>query len=250
MVLANRNRPAAPREFTETAVAAPTPGAVERVEPRAQEIPTPPALQPVTETQRPTDQAAAAEPERRQPEPAAMVPRPSLQPPAESAVAASGRILVRSTPAGARVFLDGKDAGLTPQTLRDLARGSHVVRVSRDGYTTEERRVSITSERPAQSIAVELSRQRVATDRRPTTPVPATPGTVGRFTGALIVDSRPSGASVFVDGRQVGTTPVALDTVDAGSHAVRIERDGYRRWTSAVRVVAGEKNRVTASLER
>jgi hypothetical protein len=38
--------------------------------------------------------------------------------------------------------------------------------------------------------------------------------------------------------------------VAAGEHAVRLEYDGYRRWTSSVRVVASEQNRVTASLER
>jgi hypothetical protein len=55
---------------------------------------------------------------------------------------------------------------------------------------------------------------------------------------------------VYVDGRLVGTTPIALPTVAAGSHVIRIEHDGYRRWSSSVRVVATEQNRVTASLER
>jgi hypothetical protein len=53
-----------------------------------------------------------------------------------------------------------------------------------------------------------------------------------------------------MDGQLVGTTPVTLPTVAAGSHAIRLEHDGYRRWSSSVRVVAGEQNRVTASLER
>jgi hypothetical protein len=43
---------------------------------------------------------------------------------------------------------------------------------------------------------------------------------------------------------------MSLSSVAAGSHAIRLEREGYRRWTSAVRVVASEQNRVTASLER
>ena len=68
--------------------------------------------------------------------------------------------------------------------------------------------------------------------------------------GALVVDSRPSGARVFVDGKAAGTTPLEVGSVDAGSHALRLELDGYQRWTSAIRVVAGERNRVTASLER
>ena len=63
-------------------------------------------------------------------------------------------------------------------------------------------------------------------------------------------DSRPAGANVYVDGRLVGTTPLALENVAAGEHTVHLERDGYQRWNSTVRVVAGERNRVAASLER
>jgi hypothetical protein len=66
----------------------------------------------------------------------------------------------------------------------------------------------------------------------------------------LNVDSRPDGARVFLDGKQVGTTPLAITSVSAGEHAIRLERDGYRRWSSSVRIVASEQNRVTASLER
>ncbi len=65
-----------------------------------------------------------------------------------------------------------------------------------------------------------------------------------------MVDSRPTGSKVYVDGKLVGTTPFEMPGVSAGSHVVRIEHDGYRRWSSSVRVVAGERNRVTASLEK
>jgi hypothetical protein len=68
--------------------------------------------------------------------------------------------------------------------------------------------------------------------------------------GTLIVDSRPQGAAVFVDGRPAGHTPLSLPDVRVGSHAVRIERDGYRIWTASVSISAGEPNRVTASLEK
>jgi serine/threonine protein kinase len=170
------------------------------------------------------------------------------RPPLESTPEESGRLLVRSTPAGARVLVDGKEAGVTPVAIRDLARGAHRVRITRDGYDSEERRVVITRSRPAQSMTVALVRPR-GPDLRGT-PAPATPATMGRYTGALSVDSRPLGAKVYLDGRLIGTTPVAVTVVAAGEHAIRLERDGYRRWSSSVRIVANESNRVTASLER
>jgi len=151
-----------------------------------------------------------------------------------------GRLMVRSTPAGARVFVDGRDRGSTPAAIRDLARGAHRVRVVQEGYATEERRVTLNAARPAQTLSVTLAPTRA----------PAARTANGSFHGALSVESRPAGAKVFVDGRLVGTTPMVLSEVTAGSHVIRLDHDGYRRWSSAVRVVAGERNRVTASLER
>jgi hypothetical protein len=79
---------------------------------------------------------------------------------------------------------------------------------------------------------------------------PARTTTAQTFAGVLVVESLPPGAEVFVDGKAVGTTPLVLARVDAGEHAVRLEREGYRRWSASVRIVTDERNRVTASLER
>ena len=71
-----------------------------------------------------------------------------------------------------------------------------------------------------------------------------------RAAGALHVDSRPRGAQVFVNGRLVGTTPLMLNDVRPGTHAVRIDLRGHRRWVASVDVAPGERQRVAASLER
>jgi hypothetical protein len=78
----------------------------------------------------------------------------------------------------------------------------------------------------------------------------AATGAPARSDGALEVDSRPTGAKVYLDGKLIGNTPLLLQAVSAGEHAVRLEHDGYRGWSSSVRIVASERNRVTASLER
>jgi serine/threonine-protein kinase len=182
-----------------------------------------------------TERPIAPPPADVPPAPGAAAPRAPSQAPAP---AANGRLLIRSTPSGARVVLDGRNVGTTPVTVRDLAAGTHTVRVERGGYGSEQRRVSITADRPAQSMLVELTPTRRAAPQS------------GRYIAPLFVDSRPSGARVFLNGKPIGTTPLAMSEVPAGEHAVRLELDGYSRWTSSVRVVAGERNRVTASLER
>ena len=82
------------------------------------------------------------------------------------------------------------------------------------------------------------------------TSAPAASATTGQLVGGLTVDSRPQGAAVFIDGKLAGATPLNVPAVPAGEHAVRLEREGYRRWTSSVRIVASGQNRVTASLEK
>ncbi|HJZ72408.1 MAG TPA: PEGA domain-containing protein, partial [Vicinamibacterales bacterium] len=182
----------------------------------------------------------------------ASAPRPpaaanGTQPASGRQSAPTGRVLIRSTPAGALVVVDGREAGLTPIAVRDLANGAHEIRVTREGYIAVERRVVITAARPAQSLTVPLDRDRTgAADSPAQTPAEGSQ----RFVGTLVVDSRPSGARVYIDGKLAGNTPLSMRDIRAGEHVVRLEHDGYRRWSSSVRIVAAERNRLTASLER
>jgi hypothetical protein len=175
-------------------------------------------------------------------------PAPTAPVAAANLAAETGRIVVRSTPEGAHVSVDGHDAGTTPATVRDLARGSHTVRVTRDGYVADERKVAITAARSSQTVTVDLARSAVAAQAA--APSPARGGAASSGPGGLTVDSRPEGASVFVDGKMVGTTPLTIDSVAAGEHSVGLTREGYSRWASSVRVTTGERARVTASLEK
>ena len=203
----------------------------------------------VAEAPKPASPSSSSSSVRLQPDRTAATVRP--KPDTTEVRGGPGRVLVRSTPAGAAVFVDGREHGRTPLTVRDLAPGAHRVRVVRDGYAPAERRVVITQSRPAQSIVVPLAGPRAAASRVPPPTIPApSPATIGRYSGDLVVESKPPGAKVYVDDKLAGTTPLSLQNVPAGSHAVRLERDGYRRWSSSVRVVAAGRNRVTASLER
>jgi cytoskeletal protein RodZ len=79
---------------------------------------------------------------------------------------------------------------------------------------------------------------------------PATQPPVKTATGSLVVESRPAGAAVFLDGRRVGTTPLVLDTLKVGDYTIGLDITGYKRWASTVKVTSGERSRVSASLEQ
>ena len=74
--------------------------------------------------------------------------------------------------------------------------------------------------------------------------------TNGLLAGTLSIDSRPVGASVFIDGQLVGTTPLLLPHISPGTHAVRLHLAGHQDWRSTEQVVPDGRNRVTAALEQ
>ncbi len=155
----------------------------------------------------------------------------------------TGSLLVRTAPSDADILVNGRAQGKTPLVLRDLALGSYTIRIAHDGYAVEERTLQLTSQRPVFSTTINL---RAA---------PAPPAARGgpeekSGPGGLNVQSRPSGARVYVNDRPVGSTPVTIPDVPAGAASVRIELDGYETWITTVRVGAGDETRVAASLER
>ena len=62
--------------------------------------------------------------------------------------------------------------------------------------------------------------------------------------------SRPPGARVILDGKDVGLTPFTMSRAAPGNHTIALRLAGYRPWTTSITVEAGKPLRVTASLER
>jgi hypothetical protein len=69
-------------------------------------------------------------------------------------------------------------------------------------------------------------------------------------TGSLLVDSRPVGAEVSIDGRSVGVTPVSINDLAPGEHRVVLQIPGFNLWATTAQVKAGSRTRVAASLEQ
>ena len=68
----------------------------------------------------------------------------------------SAAMTVTSTPAGARVTVNGIGWGETPVTIRHLPPGQKVVRVTKEGYESQQRIISIPDDRRSADIRVTL----------------------------------------------------------------------------------------------
>jgi serine/threonine-protein kinase len=162
-----------------------------------------------------------------------------------------GRLLIRSSPPGAQVVVNEAAAGITPLAMADLAYGDYVIRISRAGYRVELLSVSISADEPVAALNLDLIESGDAPAAAPPAGAPspdAAPGLAGE-SGTLVIDTRPAGAEVYVDGRLLGATPVTLVDVPTGAHTIRLLRSGYREWTTTVEIESGQQLRVAASLE-
>ena len=187
----------------------------------------PPAL--AAEPQPASPPAAGAEPEER--------PAPSAPPSASRVSDVRGRIVVRSTPPGAIVRVNGRLHGETPVTVRDLALGAHTLQVARPGYVPRTEKVTLTRTAPSQTVALQLE---AGVDT-------ANPSA---STGSIFVDSRPRGARVTVDGRDAGVTPVQVPEMTPGRHAVSIELTGYKTISTNVIVAPKTPAKLAVTLEQ
>lgn len=138
---------------------------------------------------------------RPSPPPAASSPRSTPKP----AVAdEGGTIEVTANLAGAVVFVDGGRRGPAPLRASGLPGGEHRVRVEKDGYAAFERSVHVI---PGREVKLEARFEA----ERP----------------RLRVESDVPGASVFLDHKFVGVTPLDLPDVSPGSHRLNVSAEGY-----------------------
>lgn len=76
---------------------------------------------------------------------------------------------------------------------------------------------------------------------------PTTVSSDGRPTATFTLNTTPSGAEIYLDGRPVGQTPLRINDVEPGSHVIRCSLDGYQDQsiTSAVRALEDRHHAIT-----
>ncbi|NJF25969.1 PEGA domain-containing protein [Thermococcus sp. Bubb.Bath] len=138
-----------------------------------------------------------------------------------------GMISVYSTPAGATVSIDGKNVGTSPVKYYLVPAGNHTVKLSMSGYNTYET-----------TITVEPMKEAVVNT------------TLEKSVGYLTLTSTPSGATVFIDGKQVGTTPLNKYELEPGTHLITLKMSGYQNKTIVVKITAGKEITKSVTLEK
>lgn len=174
------------------------------------------APQPVPVAEQPADQPQT---EEAAPERTTSKSRSVKKKAAPAPMIIPGQLAVDSTPQGAQVQVDGQSYPnwVTPFAWTNLSPGQHTITVSKPGYSTDTRTVSIASGNRTNTI-VHLS-QLMAT---------------------LVVKSDPPGANVYVDGRDTGAKTPAQVSVDKGQHIILVRMMGYIDETASMQFFLGQ----------
>jgi len=138
---------------------------------------------------------------------------------------ATSRTNIDTQPSGASVYLiEGgveKLIGQTPLKLYRLPRGLVQLKFKKDGYEDNTQSLTIAARVDTFNFALVRSIQ---------------PGTVELSGGA-----ESSGATVQIDGKNVGQIPISTK-VAPGRHQVVVSKDGYQSWERWLDVSEGQKS--------
>lgn len=134
-------------------------------------------------------------------------------------------ISIESVPVGATVLLDGVKLGVTPIVDRRVNAGDVELELSADNYLPKTQAVSLPG--------------------GGTLPLNITLAPVTQ--GKLIVKTDPEGATVTIDGKPAGLSPIVRE-VTSGEHQLRIELDGYETIEDTFAVEPGKDETVSITL--
>jgi formylglycine-generating enzyme required for sulfatase activity len=129
-----------------------------------------------------------------------------------------GRLRIRTSPIpGARVRVDGQELGTSPLLSPELSPGLHHIEVLAERYVPFADRIEVEGGGVEQPLEIHL------------TPAWA----------AISLRTSPPGATVRIDGEDVGTTPGRFDVL-AGERNLEVVLSGYNPWTRQLVVEAGQ----------
>ncbi len=129
-----------------------------------------------------------------------------------------GYYSVTSTPPGADVYLNDKLVGKTPLARAEISSGQHRLRLQYPLYHNHEEEFDIND----------------GDDR-------AFNILLNKAFGELVIESAPTGATLFIDGRAMGTTPYRNAAMPSGRYAIRLTQDLYSEVHDEVTVSDGQK---------
>jgi len=136
-----------------------------------------------------------------------------------------GIVRITSEPSGAEVIIDGQRVGLTPFD-NDLAAGNHQLELRKAMYYPDVSTFALD-----EGITLQI------------------PRTLKPRFGYISVVTTPPNASVYVDGKLLGSTPISRRELESSRHTLRIELPLHHQITKEFETKDGEEGRITETIK-
>lgn len=136
-----------------------------------------------------------------------------------------GLVLIQTDPPDAEIKVDGISRGKSPLLINDFPLGEHTVSVEANGFNPKEIAVAVEDRRPVKHMI-----------------------SLDSDSGRVTFNSQPNGATVFIDGRNSGVTPVTVNRISQGQHDIELKLEGYRDYREQINVTSGLVDRLNAVL--
>jgi formylglycine-generating enzyme required for sulfatase activity len=136
----------------------------------------------------------------------------------------NGTLSVQTNPPGANVMLSNTFVGQTPTKLSLSATTPHLIQLSKAGYETENRKVSVISA-TSKTLSVKLKPK----------------------LGVIHLVVAPADAVIVVDGKPMGRVPRQLRLV-AVEHQIEIKKNGYQSYRTRITPRPGYPQEIAVTL--
>lgn len=137
-----------------------------------------------------------------------------------------GRVVIKTTPSRARVYINGKVCGITPYRA-DLQEGRHNIKLVLAGFADAKATVDIMRDKQTSKNI-----------------------TLVKLPGTFRFVSKPTGATVYINDQPFGKTPLKIADMKEGKYKVRVEKSGFDSVSRDAYVTAGRVNTVEFDLRR
>lgn len=133
-------------------------------------------------------------------------------------IAITGSLYISSIPSGATIEIDDKIVGATPQLIQDLIIGEHKIGLVRQNYKRETFVVTI-KEGQTEKISQKLS-----------------------DVALMTIDTKPSGAKLFINGEEIGTTPYTKE-MPSDDYLLELHMNKYMPFKESVHLDGAHPNK-------
>jgi hypothetical protein len=128
-----------------------------------------------------------------------------------------GSITFKTKPAGAKLFLNDQEVGITPYANTRLTPGTYMARVVLNGYDTCTRQFDITAGERNQFADTLIS-----------------------MYGSIVLQSTPDSATVRIDEKAIYATPCTVGVLLPGYHKAQIQAPGYTPASDSILVIKNQ----------